>query len=208
MITTLILVTLIMALAVLALLPLLARWPKPIVHHRGPVRAKGFRRHWRKLYLLPVGIHRLFGWMPGARFNPVVQFANIGEGTYEDGRRSYLPDAVTASRYLIYKRGTDADHCARAGAGDDPLGSSNDQADDTAVPISIQLFGVARGTVRVVTDGSLSDGDYCKCAANGKATKANTGDLAFGRALIPTDSSKANGDVITVIHELPSKLSF
>jgi hypothetical protein len=138
-----------------------------------------------------------------------VQFANIGEGSYEHGHKSYLPDASTSARYLLYKRGSDADHCAVCGAGDDPLGPSDDQGDTSSgVPIAVKLLGAARGTVRVVTDGTINNGDYVKCAANGQVTKASTGDLSFGRAVITTDSSNGAGDIITLIPALPAKYSF
>lgn len=173
-------------------------------------KRNGLRRQWRKIYLLPLGIHRLIGWLPGQRLRPVVQFANIGEGDYEHGLMPLLPDAATTARYLMYKQGSDADHCALCGAGDDPLGPSDDQAATgyLDVPIAIKLLGAIKGTTRVVTDGTIANKDYVKCAANGQVTKATTGDLSFGRAVIRTDMSSAAGDVITIIPTLPSKLSF
>lgn len=138
-----------------------------------------------------------------------VQFANIGEGTFERGVKSYLPDATTSSRYLIYKIGTDADHVAVAGAGDTPIGQSDDQADDVTVPIAIALFGLGTGMLRVITDGTIANGDYVKTGASGKATKASNGDAGcFGRAIFGTDTSSANGDVITVVHDVPMKFAF
>jgi hypothetical protein len=176
-----------------------------------PARYKSIKRHWRKVYLMPLLIHRLTGWWPGAaRCRLQVQFANIGQGGYEHGRRPYIPDASTSSRYLMYKRGSDADHCAVCGLNDDPLGPSDDLADanNLDVPISINLLGAAKGTVFVVTDGTVNDGDYCKCGAAGQITKATTGDQSFGRALITTDTTKAAGDVISLIPTLPAKYSF
>src|SRR4051794_35942704 len=94
-----------------------------------PARHKGLRRHWRKLYLAPIGLHRIVGYMPGVRRPPAgVQFANINQGTFDTGVKTYIADAATAGRYLLYKKGTDVDHSAICGAGDDPLGSSDDQA--------------------------------------------------------------------------------
>jgi hypothetical protein len=178
-------------------------------------RAKGFRRTWRKIYLLPIGIAKIRTFFTGQHYRDLepryvgagVQFANIGEGTYEHGIKSYIPDAATTSRYLLYKRGTDADHCAICGAGDDPLGPSDDQA-DAGVAIGIKLLGAVKGTVRVVTDGTVNDGDYVKCGATGKVTTALTTNLTFGRAVIPTDCSKADGDTITIIPALPAKYVF
>lgn len=175
-----------------------------------PQRVKSFKRQWRKIHLLPIGLHRLRTWLPGSR-GPcgVVQFANIGEGTLPTGARSMLPDAVTNSRYLLYKRGSDADHVALCGAGEDPLGTSDDQADSVTTPITIHVCGAFTGTRRCVTDGTIADGDYIKSAANGKATKALTGEAGqFGRAVIPTDCTRADGDVIQYIGALPAKYAF
>lgn len=176
-----------------------------------PKRQKGFRRHWRKIYLLPIGIHRLIGWLPGQTAPSMqVEFANIGDGTYEDGKRSYIPDSGTAERYLLYKEGSDTDHCVVCGLNDTPLGSSDDLADanNLDVPITINLFGACKGTKRVVTDGTIVSGNYVKCGALGRATVAANGDVSFGRAVIPTDTTKAAGDVITIIPTLPAKYAF
>ncbi len=143
-----------------------------------------------------------------------THFANVGEGDFTHGRKSYLVDtgtAVLTSRYLIYKIGSDNDHVTTCGAGDVPIGQSDDQGDssNSDVPISVNLFGVCPGTLRVVTDGTISNGDYVKTAANGQATKAATGDAGqFGKALFGTDTTANAGDVITVVHDVPSKVSF
>ena len=193
-----------MALALFFILRPALRQERP----RRPKRHQGMRRTWRKLYLMPLGLRRLAGWLPGRNIEPEVQFANIGEGSYEKGLRSYIPDAAAGSRYLLYTRGSDADHCAVAGAGADPLGPSDDQAGSDGVPIAINVLGAGVGTIRVTADGTLADGNYVKCGANGYATKASTGDLSFGRALISTDTSANNGDVITIIPMAPAKYAF
>ena len=137
-----------------------------------------------------------------------TEFCNIGEGTFDTGVKSYLPDATTSSRYLLYKIGTDGDHCAITGAGDTPLGSSDDQADSTTTPIAINLFGAVRGTVRVVTDGTVANGERVKCGATGKVTEASTTDVSFGIAIIGSDTSAADGDIITIIPMVPQKYVF
>lgn len=175
----------------------------------GNANRKFFRRHMRKVYLAPLLIQRMFGFLPGQREpHGGVCFANIGDGAYPHGVKSYLPDAATTARYLIYKIGTDADHVALAGAGDVPVGQSDDSA-DVGIPIAINLFGSKAGTLRVVTDGTIANGDYVKTAANGTCTKASTTDAGqFGKALFGTDCSSAAGDVITVVTDVPSKVSF
>src|ERR1051325_7189723 len=117
------LIALLVILAVIGLFAWLAvRNAKLSTAAPRPRRHKGFRRQWRKIYLLPIAVHRLIGFWPGVHIRPQLQFANIGEGTFADGVKSYIADAATNSRYLLYKKGTDVDHCAVTGAGDDPLG--------------------------------------------------------------------------------------
>jgi|HubBroStandDraft_6_1064221.scaffolds.fasta_scaffold290415_2 hypothetical protein len=168
---------------------------------------KSFRRILLKLQLLPFAL----GLRKSAIRNQqsaLAEFTNIGEGTYENGHKSYLPDVVTTQRYLLYMRGSDTNHCTVATAGASPLGPCDDQADENDIPITINLLGAVKGTVRVVTDGSINDGSYVKCAANGVATAASAGDVSFGIAVIPTDCTNANGDTITIIPMAPAKYQF
>jgi hypothetical protein len=169
------------------------------------------------LYKIELNTYRFAAWLsrrrPGAERRKAAagraEFANIGEGTYVEGQKSYLPDASATSRYLLYKQGSDADHCAVTGAGDVPLGSSDDQADATnLVPITLNLFGAVRGTVRVVTDGTVNNGTKVTTGANGQVTAATSGNLSFGVAVITTDASANAGDVITMIPCLPLKYAF
>ncbi len=170
-------------------------------HNSGP-RKRNFR-----VSTFRVALACFLGGFRRSQTAATVQFANIGEGTYSDGRKSYIPDAATTSRYLLYKKGTDVDHCAITGAGDTPLGPSDDQA-DAGVAISINLLGAVKGTVRVVTDGTVNDGDFVKAGATGKVTQAVSTNRTFGIAIIPTDCSKADGDVITIIPMAPALYVF
>lgn len=206
----------ILIVALVALAIALFAWALPKIQNASPVRREKrltdnrhfTRRHFRKFALLPLLYHRVAWWFGlGSAPRTGVQFCNIGEGTYSDGRKSYLADAATSSRYLLYKKGTDVDHVAITGAGDDPLGPSDDQA-EAGMPIAINLLGAVKGTIRVVTDGTVDDGEYVKAGANGKVTAASTTDLSFGRAIIPSDCSKADGDVITIIPMAPAKYVF
>ena len=176
-----------------------------------PYHTKGVRRRWRKVYLMPLVIQRVIGLLPGRRAPSYgVQFANIGEGTFEHGLKSYIPDSGTAARYLMYKIGSTADNCVVCGAGDTPLGSSDDLADanNLDLPITIKLFGSIHGTTRVVTDGTVANGNYVKCAANGQVTVANNGDVVIGKAIFGSDTSANAGDPITVVPILPGKHPF
>lgn len=200
------LIQLVMFVALVAVVVALFAWASAIIKNANQSsgrRYKGMRRRWREFYLAPILVERLFRWFGFERVHRSgVQFANIGEGTYRNGVKSYTPDAATTSRYLCYKIGTDGDHSAITGAGDTPLGQSDDQA-DAGVPIAINLFGVVPGTLRVVTDGTIANGDHVKCGATGKVTKASTTDRSFGIAIIGTDQTSADGDVIAIIHCVP-----
>jgi len=137
-----------------------------------------------------------------------VQFANIGEGTFATGHKTCLPDAVTSARYLLYKTGSDADHVTLTGAGDTPLGPSDDMVVDTTIPITINLLGAAPGTLRVVTDGTVTNGAWVQAGANGQVTAGVTGNVVFGKAVIGTDTTSAASDVISIIPIVPGKHPF
>jgi hypothetical protein len=145
---------------------------------------------------------------------PKVAFQNIGEGTHATGRKSFLVDAgsVSGTRYLLWKIGaTAADYIAVCGANDIPLGPSDDAYDsaNADVTITVNLCGVATGTIRVITDGTIANGNWVMTGANGQATLGTTGSAGvFGRALIGTDTTAAAGDIIEIVHAMPSKYAF
>jgi hypothetical protein len=151
----------------------------------------------------------------GANGSSHCEFANIGEGTRESGHLSLLGDTgtppQTTSRFLLVKFSTDGDHFTTCGAGDVPLGINQDVYDpnNTDVPNNIALLGAAHGTQRVVTDGTIANGNYVKTGANGQATVATTGVAGiFGMAVFGTDTTAAAGDTITVVTSFPSKYAF
>jgi hypothetical protein len=144
-----------------------------------------------------------------------ADFANIGEGSRDSGHLSLLADTgtppQTTSRFLLVKFSTDGDHFTTCGAGDVPLGINQDVYDpnNTDVPNNIALLGAASGTQRVVTDGTIANGNYVKTGANGQATVATTGVAGiFGMAVFGTDTTASAGDVITVVTSFPSKYAF
>ena len=164
------------------------------------------RKFKRTLQLLPL----VFGHWDRVMRTGDRCFANIGEGTHEDGIKSYIPDAGTNSRYLMYKIGSTADNCALTGAGDIPLGSSDDQADanNLDLPIAIKLFGAVKGTTRIITDGTLVNGSKVTTGANGQGTAAVTTNLVVGVAIIPSDTVVVAGDPVEMIPCLPLKAPF
>ncbi len=148
---------------------------------------------------------------PHSVFHTPAEFANVGEGDFAHGHKPYLVDiGAVAGRYLLYKIGSDNDHVTTCGAGDSPIGQSDDQGDsnNTDVPVSINLFGACRGTLRVVTDGTIANGNYVKAAANGQVTVAAAGDIICGRACFGTDTTTNAGDVITIVPMAAAKYQF
>ena len=104
---------------------------------------------------------------------PTIYLANIAEGTHDRGIISKKTDAALALRHLCVKRGTDDDHIAVSGAGDEALGVCQDEADAAERVVAVQLLGCAARTVKVVSDGSgvLAVGDNVTTAASGKVAK-------------------------------------
>jgi hypothetical protein len=162
------------------------------------------------LLLLVAAILGIFAWMilHRATRRTRVEFCNVFGATHDGGRVSKLADAATSYRYLLYKMGTDADHVAICGAGETPLGPSDDQA-EAGLPIAINVLGACKGTVRMVSDGTPTDGNYVKAAANGQCALASNGDVVIGRAIIPLNTDAATaGAVIEVTPIMPAKHPF
>jgi hypothetical protein len=153
-----------------------------------------------------------------------AHFANVGEGTRETGHTSYLWDsggatanaaalaaaATSAGRFLLVKNTTDGDHITVCGALDTPVAICEDAYDvnNSDVPVSCSILGAGR-TVRVVTDGTIANGNPVTTGATGFATAATTGQAGiFGRANFGSDTTSAAGDVITVITTVPFKYAF
>lgn len=173
----------------------------------------------RFFYLLPVLLHRLTGWLPLQPKTGEVQFANIGDGIYPDGKKSYIADATAVTspvtHFLLYKKSTAppagtnaADYVTLTVANADiPLGQSDDGAKTVGDLLAINLLGAVTGTLRVVTDGTAADGDYLMPSAvtPGYAAKfaAGAGNRCIGKAIIPSDGTGAAGDIINFIPNMP-----
>ncbi len=173
----------------------------------GNINRTFFRRHMRKVYLAPLFVEKFAAWLGIVR-EPVgtVQFANSGEGTHQHGIKSYVPDAATAARYLIYEQGSTADNCVVAAGVNEPLGPSDDLADSAALDlaIAIKLLGATVGTTRMVSDGTVTNGKRVAVLKDGtgRVTVPAGGAGNFwvvGKAVIPTDANIAAGDPFEVI---------
>ena len=182
----------------------------------------------RLLLLAQVFVSRATnGWLPFQPKPGKVSFANIGEGAFDMGRKTYFADATAVYspgvHYLVYKISASpptgynaADCCTPCTAATDiPLGSSDDAPDFTGMPTTINLFGAVPGTVRVITDGTIANGNLVMVqsaavtsqgvSVQGACTVyvASGSNICLGRAIIGSDCTTAAGDVITIIPDLP-----
>ncbi len=182
----------------------------------GNINRSFFRRHMRKVYLAPLFVEKFAAWLGLVR-EPVgsVQFANVGEGVHEHGIKSYIPDAATASRYYLYQVGSTADNVAVAAGTNEPLGPSDDLADSAALDlaIGIKLLGAYKGTTRMISDGTVTNGArVCASKANpGQITVPGGGAGTFwvvGKAIVPTDANIAAGDPVEVIPFQPVQVAY
>lgn len=123
--------------------------------------------------------------------------ANIAEGQYAGGRRTYLLDEAVTTTNLVGKAGTDSDHIAVCGASDVPKGIITDQGaigDDVAV----ELLGANDRTLLGVASGAITADDRIVPAASGKVKTlpASAGTYwIVGRAIKSADDA---GEVMFV----------
>ena len=189
--------------ALLAVVVALFAWA--VTASQNASRAKWLRR---KLALLPIMFRQpeSFGG---------VQFANIGEGTHEHGRKTYIPAAATSYRYLFYEVGADADHCVIAAGTNEPIGSSDDMAEASVLDegITIILHPSAKGTHRATCDGTptnlgrialLKDGTGRVALLSGMGTGTF---WVVGRAIVPTDAVIAANDAVEFVPFTPYQVS-
>ena len=151
------------------------------------------RKLWQKRHLMPLVWHK--SGSRGARPSEGIQFCNVGEGTHEHGKKSYLPVAATTVRYLFYEQGaTTNDYCQLAQGTNEPLGPSDDLADTNAldIPITVKLLGAFAGTSRAVSDGTVTNNTRVCVSKDGTGRATCPAPSAgtywvVGKAVVPTD---------------------
>ena len=142
-------------------------------------------------------IKSIYGWRPKrAAHDQNAEFANIAEGVYENGVKTYLADAAIATRYFLVKQGSDARHIAvSAAVADKILGVAIDEPGAAEDEVAIAVLGAYRGTIKMVADAAIAAGDYLSSNGNGKVVTAVATRYCVGKAL--TAASGA-GDEIEV----------
>ena len=120
-------------------------------------RHKGFQRTWRTVRKarLPDGFRRLWNFA----FSPRVEFCNaeFNIGVHE-GAITKKVDAAIATRHLLAKFGSDADHVNKCGASDIPLGPMNDEAEAAWQETLSQVGTLLVGLTPVLSHNEGSSG--------------------------------------------------
>lgn len=115
-----------------------------------------------------VAIFALTSWIASRpRGHQLQALANIAEGRWP-GKKTYLSDGAIATRYLLGKIGSDADHVVASGAADEPIGVITDEAGAAEDPVNVDLFGSACETKLMVGSEAIAAGADVYTAAGGK----------------------------------------
>lgn len=131
----------------------------------------------------------------GFRAAPMLRLANLGTSQHA-GNISKKADAALATRYLLVKIGSDADHVAVAGAADIPLGVCTDEPPAAEDWCNVALFGSIGTTLPMVASAAIAAGDFVVSAANGKIRALPAAAATYyiiGRAL-----EAASGDGVLI----------
>lgn len=122
---------------------------------------------------------------------------NVAGGTHA-GSLTRKTDAAIATRHLLVKVGSDADHVAACGASEVPIGTVPDEASAAEENVEVALLGAAPSTRTMVASEAIEAGEKVYTAANGKVQDLPAGAGTYycvGTALTP---AAADGDEIEV----------
>jgi len=122
---------------------------------------------------------------------------NVAEGTHA-GSITRKTDAAIATRHLLVKVGSDADHIAACGASEVPIGTVPDEAAAAEENVEVALLGSAPSSRKMVASEAITAGEKVYTAASGKVQDLPTDAGTYycvGTALTP---ASADGDVIEV----------
>jgi hypothetical protein len=144
------------------------------------------------------------GFVPKTRAPLTAYFANIAEGTH-CGSISKKADATNATRHLLAKFGSDADHYALCGASDIPIGPVTDEADAIDDLNEIVLLGIKNETVLMIASEAITAGEAVFTAANGKVQDLPAGAGTYYQVGYALTAAAADGDKIEVQHHAPIK---
>lgn len=131
-----------------------------------------------------------------------------GGAIHPNGLITLIPDVQIATKYLLGKIGSDAQHVDLCGVGDIPLGVIQDSTDtagatDLVTGLAVAHFGSASATRKVAINSNVAKGDLLVPGAGSYAKTLPTGGqgkfYVFGKAL----QAGGAGDVIEFDPILP-----
>lgn len=109
-------------------------------------------------------IKRTFGLHAG-----IMQINALTDGIHPNGELGHLlADAAHTLRYLVVRRGSDANHFALGTASAEPLGICMDVPSAAEETGSVALFGVTPGTLLAVGSEAIAADADVYCAASGQ----------------------------------------
>lgn len=117
-------------------------------------------------------------------------------GTHEKAIGRFT-DAAIATRHLLFKQGSDADHIVVCGANAIPLGTVADEATAAEARVHINLLGKGP-TKRMVASEAISAGEQVYTAANGKVQDLPGAAGTYYLVGTALTAAAADGDVIEV----------
>lgn len=138
------------------------------------------------------------------RGEQLTPLANVGEG-FIPSVKTYLADAVVATRYLIAKPGTDENHVGICGVNDIPKGIFTDEAEAAEDSVAVALFGMHKDGALGIASAAIAVDAFVVPAANGKlrTLPATTGTYyIIGRC---TKAAGADGDKVEFVPCFPTQ---
>lgn len=97
----------------------------------------------------------------------VPAWNGIATGT-RSGPRTFSADAALTTRYLLVAHGAGANRIAICGLNGIPWGIATDEAAAAGDLVAVALLGGTEGTLKGVSAGAISIGDFVIPAANGQ----------------------------------------
>lgn len=147
------------------------------------------------LFLLIVAVALLVSIIASRpRRRQLTALGNVGEG-YQPARRTFLADAVFASRYLLVKTGSSAAHIALTGVGDIPKAYTLDTPDVIGDEVGVAMLGLQCEGATGVASGAIDNDSWLVPGANGTVRMLPAG---AGTYHIIGRATKAAADTDTV----------
>jgi hypothetical protein len=145
---------------------------------------------------------------PAPRVGGIFSLANLGVSTHENAK-TYFADAAFASRFLLAKIGSDAEHIAINTDGDVPIGVVTDEvatADIAKIPMAVELLGISNRTLTMVASEAIDAGEDVYTEDGGKVQDLPTDAGTYYKVGKALTAAGADGDLIEVLHCHPVAL--